>query len=632
MKRPWHYWSVFLVALAIVLTAMMWLTYMALDLDQAEIAARQQAELEEDISRALWRMEVKLMPILAREAARPAAVYRPILKGAETLAGTKEDPLSTREVELSPLLTDRSDYVLLNFEVCPSNVWMSPQSLTGAVCEIACLNGASREEITQCTQRLDALKKTVAYQSLFEWLPQDTPPAQALAWDDTGDSPHVGEPQSFVGNNLDFNAVQQQALRDSQLDSEPDAGEMSQAQQILTNPFANRRNPSLARNDLQQRAAALQNYSQGVVIEQQVEDPRLETVREGVSRPIWIGSQLLFARRVEANDEVRIQGCILNWPEIKQQLLDEVRDLLPNIDIEPVSQLRQVNVSRMLAALPAQLVVAAPIVPKVAWSPMRVSLLIVWICLLVVFVGAGVVLHGVLLLSERRGAFVSAVTHELRTPLTTFRMYSEMLARDMVPDPERRRTYLETLRREADRLSHLVENVLSYARLERGPIRRGREQLTVGELLSRITGRLGERAEQADMQFTLELAPSDRDVLLETDPAAVEQILFNLVDNACKYAATASDRRVRLEVHTFGNGLRLAIRDYGAGISPRNARKLFLPFSKAVDDDADSAPGVGLGLALCRRLARELGGRLDFVTGQETGAMFVLELPVTATA
>ena len=83
-------------------------------------------------------------------------------------------------------------------------------------------------------------------------------------------------------------------------------------------------------------------------------------------------------------------------------------------------------------------------------------------------------------LSERRGAFVSAVTHELRTPLTTFRMYAEMLAEGMVPSPEARQKYLETLRREADRLAHLVENVLQYARLERGRPGGRRENVTAG--------------------------------------------------------------------------------------------------------------------------------------------------------
>ncbi len=619
MKRPWHYWTVFFVALASVLTAMTWLTYMAIDLDQAEVAARQQAELEEDISRALWRMEMKLMPILSKEASRPYSVYQPILSGGKSKVLTDESEIPTAEVELSPLLTDRSDYVLLNFEVGPANQWTSPQSLTGPICAFACRNGASIEEIELCTQRLNELKGTVQYNSLFESLPKETAPLTSPIA--TGPQQIAALPSNFGNNNFDFNIVQQQAL-----DLLPQIDRSAQVP-TAANTYANPRDSARPRTDLQQRAALL-NYSQTEVTTQRPDDSTSATHREGVSRPIWIGSQLFFARRVETDDEVRIQGCILNWPEIKRQLLDEVQDLLPNIDIEPVYQIEQVNVSRMLAALPAQLVVASPSLPQFAWSPMRVSLLIVWICLLIAFVGGGVLLHGVLVLSERRAAFVSAVTHELRTPLTTFRMYSEMLARDMVPDPKRRHAYLETLRHEADRLSHLVENVLSYARLERGPTSRVGERLSVDELLGRMTGRLADRAEQADMELVLNVAAPDRDVTLETDPAAVEQILFNLVDNASKYAATASDRRIHFEVHTTASSLHLAIRDYGLGISPRNVRRLFRPFSKAVDGAADLIPGVGLGLALCRRLARELGGRLEYRQGEKSGAKFILQLPL----
>src|ERR1043165_39773 len=98
-------------------------------------------------------------------------------------------------------------------------------------------------------------------------------------------------------------------------------------------------------------------------------------------------------------------------------------------------------------------------------------LMAAWACIELTIVATAVTLRGIVSLSERRGAFVSAVTHELRTPLTTFKMYSEMLASDMVRDAQKRRQYLETLCSEANRLSHLVENVLAYARLERGSAR-----------------------------------------------------------------------------------------------------------------------------------------------------------------
>ena len=99
-------------------------------------------------------------------------------------------------------------------------------------------------------------------------------------------------------------------------------------------------------------------------------------------------------------------------------------------------------------------------------------------------------LAGIIRLSNRRASFVTAVTHELRTPLTTFQMYVEMLAEGMVPDKEQYRHYLKTLQAEAARLTHMVENVLAYARLERGRADGRVESIGLGQLLDRVQGRL----------------------------------------------------------------------------------------------------------------------------------------------
>jgi signal transduction histidine kinase len=244
---------------------------------------------------------------------------------------------------------------------------------------------------------------------------------------------------------------------------------------------------------------------------------------------------------------------------------------------------------------------------------------------------AAVTLRGVVALSERRGAFVSAVTHELRTPLTTFRMYAEMLAEGMVPSAQHRQDYLEPLRREADRLAHLVENVLQYARLERGRPGGRREEVALATLLERTAPRLADRAEQAEMKLEVDVADEVQSLSLCTDPAAVEQILFNLVDNACKYASHGEDKRIHLEISAASRHLQFRVRDHGPGISRQGQRKLFLPFSKSVHEAANSAPGVGLGLALSRRLAKDLGGSLTLATQDGgSGAVFVLELPVAS--
>jgi K+-sensing histidine kinase KdpD len=207
-----------------------------------------------------------------------------------------------------------------------------------------------------------------------------------------------------------------------------------------------------------------------------------------------------------------------------------------------------------------------------------------------------------------------------------------MLAADMVTDAETKKSYLATLCLESSRLNHLVENVLAYARLERGSARRHVERVALGELIERVKPRLLQRLEQAGMKLATDADERVLVTVVHVDVSAVEQILFNLVDNACKYAAPgATDMTVHLEALPSEGKRRFAmlrVRDHGQGISAEAARRLFQPFSKSAGEAACTAPGVGLGLAMCRRLSRSLGGELRWDSGARDGASFVLALPV----
>ena len=268
-------------------------------------------------------------------------------------------------------------------------------------------------------------------------------------------------------------------------------------------------------------------------------------------------------------------------------------------------------------------------VVPMGWSPLRVSLGIGWVAVVLALLAAAALLRGVLKMSERRASFVSSVTHELRTPLTTFQLYSDMLAEGMVQDETKRQGYLDTLRLEAGRLNHLIENVLAYSRIERGSARTQREHLSLASLIGRIEGRLNDRVEREGATIEMVGVSECEDVTIDTDVTAVEQIVFNLVDNACKYGLPDDgERLVRLYAANGGRTARIEICDNGSGIARGDERKLFRPFHKSAKDAAHSKPGVGLGLALCRRLARALGGTLKLDSSRERGACFVLELPV----
>ena len=354
---------------------------------------------------------------------------------------------------------------------------------------------------------------------------------------------------------------------------------------------------------------------------------RAASVSQGAMKAVWVGEELLLARTVVLNERKYIQGCLLDWPQTKSWLAAELRDLLPEAQLVPGKTSQPDEQPLMLAALPVRLVPGrAPTEPLPPLTPIRFSLLIAWVGLVLAAVAVAALLLAAVRLSERRGAFVSAVTHELRTPLTTFRMYAEMLAEGMVPDEAKRKHYFETLRVEADRLGHLVENVLSYARLERNNTPNAREEVSLGDLMMRLSEPLKQRVDRAEMVLELVCA-GDPPPSVHADRAAIERIVFNLVDNACKFASRASDRHIHLDCRQEGKQAVIRVRDHGGGISRKEARRLFRPFSKSADEAAHSAPGVGLGLALCKRLARSMGGDLKIDHEVREGACFMLTLP-----
>jgi len=628
MKRPWQIWLLFLVCLAMVLPVMAWLTHTALELDRAEAFAQQQADLEEAVGSALWQMDAELTRLLAPEIARPSVFYRPFYAVVVGKGQTQQLP--------SPLLMQPSPYVRLHFQVRPDNTWHSPQCPTKALYDLALANDGSPDNIRLSNDRLNQLAVAVRYADLLDKVPERKLESDLLAavqW--ANNTAFMAGPQQgqIVNTILDYGPARQQ-LESFQVNQQPSPQQQDAQVALSANSYPverNRRVQSRQGNNLESRNAAFQAAAQQAFFDQRTNFnpdvstlPRIEV--EGVSQPVWIDSHLLLARRVESGGETLIQGCWLDWPRIREKLLERVAPLLSDARLEPVTDMSQVRFDRVLVSLPVQLVVPEPVAAINPFSPIRVSLLVAWSFLLLATASMAVLLKGVVALSERRAAFVSAVTHELRTPLTTFRMYAEMLSEGMVSGADQRHKYLETLRVEADRLSHLVENVLQYARLERGASAKRREELAVDSLIDRMETRLADRATQAEMKLQIEADEGARAATISTDPAAVEQILFNLVDNACKYAVSAKDRRIHLQVASGERSVSIRVRDHGPGVTEQEMKRLFQPFSKTAHEAANSAPGVGLGLALCRRLAADIGGRLE-ASRKLDGAEFVLVLP-----
>lgn len=613
MKRSWLLWTLFTLCLALALSAMAWISATVLRLDRAEAEARRAAAVEESVRLALWRMDSALAPLIAQETARPYFAYQSFTP-AERAYTRMFNELRYGDVLVpSPLLSAESNFVRVHFQYSPDGTLSSPQAPTGNMLDLSLgREYTSRARVDAAQAALDDLRGRISQQQLLAILPAATAPPQIAA-----------NPNFFQLYNDDsaviFNGIEQQQ---QELNANPPGQQMAQADQQV-------KQYQRSKLELQKRAvnsAQASNFEFANRGNDNVKGARAPDVREGVMRPMWIGEALVLARRVSIDGQSYVQGCWLNWEQIRTTLLASASDLLPHAQLDPVRHVGNGDAqTRLLASIPVRLDPGhVPVDAVSTVSPIRMSLLLAWIGLVLGMGAVGALLGFSLRLSERRGAFVSAVTHELRTPLTTVSMYAEMLEGGMVSDEAARAKYLGTLRAEADRLGHLVENVLAYSRIERGNIAARLQDVPLPQLIESVQRRLQQRADQAGMTLRISLST---DVTVRADPSAVEQILFNLVDNACKYGRNGDGGQIDISAQSSNGSARIHIHDSGPGISAADARKLFRPFSKSARDAANSAPGVGLGLALSRRLARQMKGDLSLTPCEHGGACFILDLP-----
>ena len=380
-------------------------------------------------------------------------------------------------------------------------------------------------------------------------------------------------------------------------------------------------------SEVQQKAANNQEWlSRGKSLDNALDRNRLQSMDSIASpRALWRKNDL-FMFAILSKQPPLLNGLWLDSAALETRLLAEVKDLLPNADLIPAES--RSDDGLVLASFPMRLKPGALSTAAPGFSlPIAVSLVAGWLAVLVAIVAASGLVVGIMLLSERRASFVSAVTHELRTPLTTFRLYSDMLESGAVK-PEKQGTYLRVLSREADRLSHLVENVLAFSRIERGSARTAVMETTATRLLESMRERLESRLSAANLELDMSLIGEAATLPIRSDSTAIEHILFNLIDNAAKYAATSDPAKVEIGVERSGGKLRISVRDHGPGVQASERRRIFRAFHKSARAAAETCPGVGLGLALSRRLAREMGGDLVCSGKDGGGACFVLTIPV----
>jgi signal transduction histidine kinase len=639
-------WIVFAVCAVLVLEGLGWVTWQAL-------SARADAQFQESLRLALWRMDSELTPVLAQEAARPYFQYRAFYP-AERAYTRMWQEIQPGELRVpSPLLEGSGPFIRLHFEVEPDGSLTSPQAPTGNMRDLAESAYIPGEYIVYAGELLDRLAALLrASEARVDRAYQHSDEGQsAFGIGQPGAAGGAPPPQDpgVVGKSAqEFAArqqVAQQALiqndaprrgretistleeRDRSAGSFPPAEALAALRKLVSDhKDAPRSEPGDALEPGPQTAGAAIAPSQPVKLGG-------DEIRVGPFEPEWLpgnGSpELVLRRTVHVGGTATIQGVWLDWPAVHARLLEVSHDLLPGAELEPVRPGQSAPAARMLASIPVLLVPGSGPTP---WAPgldaATATLALTWLAVLGAVLAIGVVLRASMELSDRRGRFVSAVTHELRTPLTTFRLYSEMLADGLVKDDGTKREYLATLRDESRHLAGIVENVLDYARLGQGPRSTQIEPIDASKLMDLVRPTLTRRAEQCGM--TLVPEPVDLSgVRVAADPRTVERILLNLVDNACKYAGKSADKRIHLRADVAPEVLHVHVRDHGPGIQRTEQSRVFEAFHRAPRDANGPQSGLGLGLALARGLAREMHGELEIVPAQD-GAELRLTLPRTS--
>ena len=221
-----------------------------------------------------------------------------------------------------------------------------------------------------------------------------------------------------------------------------------------------------------------------------------------------------------------------------------------------------------------------------------------------------------------RRDFIANASHELRTPISLIRANAETLLDGALEDRSRRRDFVEAQLRSAERMSHLIAELLDLSRIESGKHTLELVPEPVGPALDRAFAALRPRAEEKHQTLEASFEVGHR---VLADSPALDQVLFNLVDNAVKY--TQEGGHVSVTSVAVDGGVRIEVCDDGPGIAPEHRERIFERFYRVDPGRSRAMGGTGLGLAIVKHLAVAMGGRVGVSAATAKGSVFWLELP-----
>lgn len=349
-----------------------------------------------------------------------------------------------------------------------------------------------------------------------------------------------------------------------------------------------------------------ERYVQGLLFDQQrfVDDLVASAYRESALIAV---SDLILAHQgnvVKLLSASRARDYSSSAPVEGSELLYQTRLVAPFSDLELIFSL-----ARLPLSAGGQIIL---------WSAFILTLVLIGGVFMLYRLGAGQIS-----LARQQQDFVSAVSHELKTPLTSIRMYGEML-REGWADEDRKKSYYDFIFNESERLSRLINNILHLARMTRNEQKPNLEVIGIDTLLNELRPKLESQLENAGFKLWLDVDETTLTKQLRIDSDWLTQILINLVDNAIKFSANATEKTVQVSFRQQQNGsIQISVRDFGPGIAKDQMKKIFKLFYRSENELTRETVGTGIGLALVHQLVTGMGGSVD-VVNCEPGVEFRL--------
>lgn len=229
-------------------------------------------------------------------------------------------------------------------------------------------------------------------------------------------------------------------------------------------------------------------------------------------------------------------------------------------------------------------------------------------------------------LASLKTDLVAAVSHELKTPLASMRLLVDSLLDDAALEPKKTREYLELVAQENSRLSRLIDNFLTFSRIERGRQSFAFAPTMPESIVGSAVEAAGERFRVADCRLEVEIESGLSP--LHADADGLITVLLNLLDNAYKF--TPQSKRIGVRAYSASGCICFEVTDNGIGLTPREQKKIFRRFYQVDRQLARQSGGVGLGLSIVEFIVKAHGGEIQVRSFPGAGSTFIVSLPLAA--